>query len=114
MPVLSGYYVSNQKDIYKGMLRKNVMFDAGDFNKLTETKLIQKIEAILNKRQNSIYLFNLCILPSRNKQTIFLERYFYHFLNIYEIELIPFRKEQHMTKQENGGVTEQIGDYGQL
>ncbi len=58
MPVLSGYYVSNQKDIYKGMLRKNVMFDAGDFNKLTETKLIQKIEAILKLEDYSDYIKN--------------------------------------------------------
>jgi UDP-2,4-diacetamido-2,4,6-trideoxy-beta-L-altropyranose hydrolase len=35
MPVLSGYYVKNQKSIYKGCLDNDIIFAGGDFEKYT-------------------------------------------------------------------------------
>jgi len=34
MPVLSGFYVGNQKQIYQGLVDENVVFAGGDFSKM--------------------------------------------------------------------------------
>ncbi len=72
MPVLSGYYVDNQKDIYAGMLAQNVLFDAGDFNKLSEGELTQKVVDILRLKDYSDYCNNQAKLFDKKIKKRFL------------------------------------------
>jgi len=49
MPVLSGYFVENQKPIYQGLLDKKVIIPAGDFTKYTIDNFKEKVsDAICN------------------------------------------------------------------
>jgi UDP-2,4-diacetamido-2,4,6-trideoxy-beta-L-altropyranose hydrolase len=48
MPVLSGYYVQNQKRIWRGCAEKGLIFDGGDLGKYTESDFREKIAGILN------------------------------------------------------------------
>lgn len=48
MPILSGFYVDNQKQIYKGLLNKKVIFGGGDFSHYSVIDFQKKIEETLN------------------------------------------------------------------
>lgn len=56
MPILSGYYVENQKYIYRALSDRGIVFKGDDFSNysIADFKLI--IEAILNKNDFSGYL----------------------------------------------------------
>lgn len=49
MPVLSGFFIDNQKLIYKGFLEKNAIYGGGDFNEFEEIDFKNWIELILAK-----------------------------------------------------------------
>jgi UDP-2,4-diacetamido-2,4,6-trideoxy-beta-L-altropyranose hydrolase len=48
MPILSGYYVDNQKNIYKGCLEHHVIFDGGNFEHYGIEEFEKKINHILS------------------------------------------------------------------
>jgi len=56
LPVLSGYYVENQKGIYTALARQLAVFEAGDFTKLRVEDIEQKIRHILNHESLEEYL----------------------------------------------------------
>jgi len=58
MPVLSGYYVENQKNIYKGALEKQIIFDGGDLAPYTVTDFENKITALLAAGNNDAFIKN--------------------------------------------------------
>tara|TARA_R110000765_G_scaffold143852_4_gene245606 strand:- start:1193 stop:2671 length:1479 start_codon:yes stop_codon:yes gene_type:complete len=47
MPILSGYYVDNQKLIYKGLLEKEIIFEGGDLSCYKVSDFETKIKSIL-------------------------------------------------------------------
>ncbi len=49
MPVLSGYYVENQKNIYKGLAENGAIFKGGDFRHYTSLDFEHQIQLILEK-----------------------------------------------------------------
>ena len=52
MIILSGHYIDNQMAIYRGLVKNNLIYAAGDLNKITEEKLKNLILSILNKSIN--------------------------------------------------------------
>jgi UDP-2,4-diacetamido-2,4,6-trideoxy-beta-L-altropyranose hydrolase len=47
MPVLSGYYVENQKGIYQGCVRRNIVFEGGNFKDYAVEDFENRIRQIL-------------------------------------------------------------------
>ena len=47
LPVLSGYYVENQRRIYEGFLNNGAIFGGGDFTDYTTSSFREKINSIL-------------------------------------------------------------------
>lgn len=62
MPVLSGYYVENQKHIHKGALEKQIIFDGGDFEAYTIADFENKITAMLAAGNNDALIKNQAAL----------------------------------------------------
>ncbi|WP_417859718.1 UDP-2,4-diacetamido-2,4,6-trideoxy-beta-L-altropyranose hydrolase [Winogradskyella sediminis] len=58
MPVLSGYYIENQKNIYKEFVEKNIIFDGGDFRTYTTEHFKIKLQAIISEKSYVSYLSN--------------------------------------------------------
>lgn len=50
MPVLSGFYVDNQELIYKGLLNKNAIFEAGNMAHFKSTDFKEKLSRIMTNR----------------------------------------------------------------
>lgn len=57
IPVLSGYFVDNQKKIYYSLLKENCIYGVGDFSKTTDNELFNEIESFLNK-ENYLDILN--------------------------------------------------------
>lgn len=68
MPVLSGYYVDNQKYIYKELLKKNVIYNGGNFRNYESTDFINKLSAILSEKSYDIFLKNQKTLIDGNSK----------------------------------------------
>lgn len=49
MPVLSGFYVDNQKSLYKGCVENGLIFEAGNFEFYTTADFEKKIKALLTQ-----------------------------------------------------------------
>ncbi len=49
MPILSGYYVENQKNIYTGLVVNDVIFEGGDFTNYSVLDFEEKIRLLLAK-----------------------------------------------------------------
>ena len=62
MPILGGYYVENQRQIYEGLLATNVLYEGGDFSNDTDESFRIKISECLKKDGTQ-----LCT----NQQTLF-------------------------------------------
>jgi len=58
MPILSGYYVDNQKSIYYGLLNKKAISGIGNFNSLKIDDLIRNIGVVLKNNNVSNQLIN--------------------------------------------------------
>lgn len=66
IPLISGYYIDNQLNLYKGLLRENVFYDGGDLKKQTTFNLEKLIQNVLEsplidlqeKVNNQFDLFN--------------------------------------------------------
>ncbi|WP_378186040.1 UDP-2,4-diacetamido-2,4,6-trideoxy-beta-L-altropyranose hydrolase [Aquimarina sp. W85] len=57
MPILSGFYVDNQKNIYKELVKKSVVIDGGDFSKYEIEDFQSKIKDVLDITTNSLTSF---------------------------------------------------------
>ena len=49
MPILSGYYVDNQKMIYKGFLNNKTIYKADNMRKIEVSGFVNRIKTILNE-----------------------------------------------------------------
>ena len=58
MPLLCGYYVENQKIIYAGLLRHNVVLGGGDFSNYTVEDFKNRLEQLLDENKSSAYVEN--------------------------------------------------------
>lgn len=56
MPVLSGYYVDNQKKIYEGCLQKGLIFDGGNLKAFTVSDFESKIKELLESTMADSYM----------------------------------------------------------
>lgn len=54
MPVISGYYVENQKAMYKATERTGIVVGVGDFSQLNQEQLIAKISNLTSEKINTI------------------------------------------------------------
>ena len=54
MPILSGYYVPNQKHIYQGLLAHKVIFDGGDFKRYSVSSLTDKLTICFEQESDSL------------------------------------------------------------
>lgn len=84
MPVLSGYYVDNQKNIYKGLSEKGVFLAGGDFSKYTVSNFEEKIHSILNNKKINYYI--------KNQQNQFKGASKINFLGLLNNLNVSFRK----------------------
>ncbi|WP_282115639.1 UDP-2,4-diacetamido-2,4,6-trideoxy-beta-L-altropyranose hydrolase [Cellulophaga baltica] len=58
MPILSGYYVENQKNIYNGLSQKNAIINGGDFRNYKTLDFLRKIKDFLNNPKIDSYLIS--------------------------------------------------------
>lgn len=58
MPILSGYYVDNQKNIYKGLARKETILEGGDFSNYSISDFKNGIESLLKNKEIDLFLEN--------------------------------------------------------
>ena len=56
LPVLSGYYVENQKGIYAALAKQKAIFEAGDLGKLSIEDMEQQIRDIISHQNIEKYL----------------------------------------------------------
>lgn len=84
MPVLSGYYVDNQKYIYNGLLNKNVFFKGEDFSKYKVLDFENKIKSILTINKLDVY--------TKNQQNLFQGNSKINFLGLLNRLNVSFRK----------------------
>ena len=56
MPILSGYYVDNQKFIYSALNNDDVIFKGGDFSNYNVKDFVDKIDCVLNLKSYNYYL----------------------------------------------------------
>lgn len=54
MPILSGYYVPNQKHIYQGLLNHKVIFEGGNFEQYTSEDFKQKLTDCFSKKASPL------------------------------------------------------------
>lgn len=83
MPVLSGYYVHNQKNIYKGLSEKGAIAKGGDFTSYEVSDFQKQIEKILN---------NDIKAQIDNQQELFKGNSARYFLGLINSLSISFRK----------------------
>ena len=72
MPVLSGYYVENQKSIYEGLSEKEVIVKGGNFTNYTISDFENEISNILESKNINDYIENQQKLFTGNNKTNFL------------------------------------------
>ena len=58
MPVLSGYYIENQKNIYKEFVAKKIIFDGNDFRDYKIEDFKDKLSNIITEKSYTSYLKN--------------------------------------------------------
>lgn len=58
IPVLSGYFVENQKNIYEALSEKKVIYEGGDFTTYNSKDFTQKAQEILDRKNYKEYLKN--------------------------------------------------------
>ena len=58
MPILSGFFVENQKNIYNGLAGKNAIIKGGDFSKYDISDFEKKIHWMINDKEISLLLDN--------------------------------------------------------
>ncbi|WP_241910533.1 UDP-2,4-diacetamido-2,4,6-trideoxy-beta-L-altropyranose hydrolase [Pseudotamlana carrageenivorans] len=56
MPILSGYYVGNQKYIYKGLSEKRTIFEGKDFRNYSVNEFEQKVKLIIESNSIQTYI----------------------------------------------------------
>ena len=72
MPVLSGYYVENQKNIYKGLAENGAIFKGGDFRDYKTSTFEKQIGRLLEKPNLKSYVENQQILFDGGSASRFL------------------------------------------
>jgi UDP-2,4-diacetamido-2,4,6-trideoxy-beta-L-altropyranose hydrolase len=58
MPVLSGYYIDNQKSIYKGFLKNNMIYGFGDFRKVSIDEIEGMVGRVLKNKYYQTLIHN--------------------------------------------------------
>ena len=72
MPILSGYFVDNQKNIYDGFVQNELVYPGGDFSKCTEEDIRAKIKVILKTSNYNCFIANQSkLFDSKIKQRFF-------------------------------------------
>ena len=74
MPILSGYYVDNQKNIYAHLSALNAIYKAGDFSNYTKSDFINEIQKITNKTDYSRILKQQQLLFKGKSKSKFLSK----------------------------------------
>lgn len=69
MPIISGYYVDNQKNIYNGLVKLNVVFGAGNFIDTSTLDFKMLINQLIENRNTQFYLNNQSNLFDGNSST---------------------------------------------
>jgi UDP-2,4-diacetamido-2,4,6-trideoxy-beta-L-altropyranose hydrolase len=82
--VLSGYFVDNQKNIYRSLLNENAIYGAGNISNFTEKDFEKEINKVLNFNSH----FNLL----ENQQKLFDNQIKKRFLQILEFKNISIRR----------------------
>lgn len=72
MPVISGYYVENQKNIYKGLLEKEAIIEGGDFSTYEIADFQNKVKNTLKNEKIDLYIENQQKLFKGNSRISFL------------------------------------------
>lgn len=72
MPILSGYYVENQKNIYKGLSQKQAILEGDDFRNYSILDFKNEIESILKNKEVDLFLVNQYKLFDGNSKIRFL------------------------------------------
>lgn len=71
MPVLSGYYVDNQKNIYKGLLEKETIIKGGDFKAYEILDFKDQVKSIIESNKIDFYIENQHYLfPGNSKMNL--------------------------------------------
>ncbi|MFD0963010.1 UDP-2,4-diacetamido-2,4,6-trideoxy-beta-L-altropyranose hydrolase [Pseudofulvibacter geojedonensis] len=84
MPILSGYFVDNQKNINSDLSKRGVIFNGGDFSKYAVTDFEIEIDKVLYSKE-----INSCLLKQQN---LFDGKSKQRFLNLMEQFQITSRK----------------------
>ena len=84
MPIISGYFVSNQKNIYNALLEKGAIKGAGDFSSYSAQDFKEKIEEVIS--QNNILQY------IHVQQQLFDGKSTNRFIHLLNALLITFRK----------------------
>ena len=58
MPVITGYYVDNQKGIYEGFLSRNAVIGIGDMNNSDVTLLENSVSQLLREGDLQVFIHN--------------------------------------------------------
>ena len=69
IPLISGYIVENQLNIYKGFLEKNIFIDGGDLKYKIEEDFVQLIQELLDStiEENRERVYNQFKLFNKNQ-----------------------------------------------
>ncbi|MCK0108285.1 UDP-2,4-diacetamido-2,4,6-trideoxy-beta-L-altropyranose hydrolase [Flavobacteriaceae bacterium S0825] len=72
MPILSGYFVDNQKNIYKGLVKEKTIIEGGDLTKYTSSDFKQEISSAINKNRAESFIAHQKNLIDGNSKNRFL------------------------------------------
>lgn len=72
IPVLSGYYVKNQIDFYKGLLKKEIIIGGGDFSNYKSDDFEKATRKFINQRNYNSYIERQQQLFNGKNKSLFL------------------------------------------
>lgn len=73
LPILSGYFVDNQRGIYDSLLKSGAIYGGGSFNNYTVQDFEVKVEKILKHSEISLFIKNQKRLFSGDSKNNLLE-----------------------------------------
>jgi len=73
LPFICGYFVKNQMDIYHGIKNNKIALCIGDFNELSECKLLISLRQIMTKKDKILMQVNQRNLLDNNSHTRFIK-----------------------------------------
>lgn len=112
MPILSGYFVDNQKNIYHSLVDKKLIFGGGDFSQYKVEDFKHQLEIILKKSTFETYINNQKQLfdgNSGNRLLALLNSNFIHFRKANEKDMLTvFNWSNDALVRENSFNSEEI------